>query len=72
MTWSYKTNVGTFIIQPWQGRFGLFINNDCLGSYHSPEAAADDVFMCATGHYEWDRRLSVNHPCELGEWQRTG
>ena len=70
MYWTYRSNVGTFWIKPdGRGRFTLGLNSDALGSYHSAYAAADDVYMCATGYFEWDRKLSVMEPTDLGEWQ---
>ena len=69
MTWTYKTDVGTFWIQPnSNGRFTLGIDNDALGSFSTPEGAADDVYMCATGYYPWDKKLSVLEPTDLTEW----
>lgn len=70
--WFYKSKVGTFKIIPGSnGRYLLYIGDENLGSYHSPDAAADDVYMCATGHYPWDKQLTVTSPTDLGEWQRT-
>jgi hypothetical protein len=71
MIYLYKTGIGAFSIQPdpnEPGRWRLYIDDLWLGSYASPEQAADDVYMCATGFYEWDRQLTVDHPEDLGEW----
>ncbi|MCL1985468.1 MAG: hypothetical protein FWG59_03370 [Betaproteobacteria bacterium] len=69
MRFAYKTDVGTFTIAPDRsGYWTLFIGSEGLGSYATPEMAADDVFMCESGHWEWDRRLIVYHPCDLSEW----
>lgn len=44
--------VGTFWIEPrHDGRWTLGVNDMALGSYHSPESAADDVACQATGHH---------------------
>ncbi|MDR2891574.1 MAG: hypothetical protein LBV80_00585 [Deltaproteobacteria bacterium] len=60
-----------FTIAPdGRGRWNLFMDSECLGNYVSAESAADDVFMCATGCWEWDEQGSVSHPCDLGEWTR--
>jgi hypothetical protein len=69
MHWIYKSNVGTFWIKPdHNNRFILGINDDALGSYLNPIQAADDVYMCATGYWEWDKQLTVNCPTDLSEW----
>ncbi len=68
----YKTRVGTFWIasQPnAPGNFYLGVDDDILGPYYSPEAAADDVYSQSTSHYEWDAiDESVTSPCDLSEW----
>lgn len=71
MAYFYKTSIGSFSIRPdphGPGRWCLYIDDLCLGSYASPEMAADDVYLCATGFYEWDRQETVDHPAELAEW----
>ena len=71
MIWAYQTRIGTFWIRADRsGRFVLGVGDVGLGSYHSPHAAADDVYMCATGHWEWDRQGHVTEPTDLTEWQR--
>jgi len=68
--WIYKSRQGTFWIKRREdGRFLLGIDEEALGSYHRPEAAADDVYNCATGHYAWDAQLTVTEPTDLSEWQ---
>lgn len=67
--WVYNSKVGTFKIkQRPDGRFSLHVGDEYLGSYISPQQAADDVFMCATGYWPWDRQLMVDHPEDLSEW----
>lgn len=68
------TAVGTFWIRPHDfGRWGLFIEKDgeteLLGSYHSPEAAADDVYTQHTGWDTWDIPIRHDAPVDLGEWE---
>jgi hypothetical protein len=71
MVWVYKSKRGSFSIRRLQnGRFGLYVGDEMLGSYHTPEAAADDVFMCVTGHDPWDNQLTVDYPADLGDWQQ--
>lgn len=70
--WFYKTEIGTFkIIRQSNGRYGLWMEDDLLGNHPSPQSAADDVFMCATGHWPWDQRLMVTEPTDLGQWQQV-
>ena len=68
----YKTRVGTFWIAPQPnvpGRFWLGVDDEALGSYHSAEAAADDVYSQSTGYYEWDAiEEPVTSPCDLSDW----
>ncbi len=65
----YKTDAGTFWIkQESNGRWTLRLNGEALGSYNSPEQAADDVYMQATGSYEWDSKDEILEPTDLGEW----
>ena len=45
--WYFETRAGIVSIRPVGGRFGLFLGDENLGSYHSPMAAADDA---AGGH----------------------
>ncbi|NJK58869.1 MAG: hypothetical protein HC939_24290 [Pleurocapsa sp. SU_5_0] len=69
MSWSYKIKSGTFWISPQSnGRYLLSINNQALGSYHSPQSAADDVYQCATGYDAWDNKGSCLEPTDLSEW----
>lgn len=68
-----KTKAGVFWIAPQPGtlgRFSLGINDLPLGSYHTPEAAADEVHCHATGWGDWDILVSVNFPAELSDWTR--
>ena len=71
--YSYRTKFGTFFIRAHPrlaGRWLLQIGDETLGSYHSPLAAADDVYCQATGYYEWDTmRPSPLQPTDLSEWQ---
>jgi hypothetical protein len=70
----YKhTAVGTFWIRPDNVHgWSLFIDEDgnveLLGSYSSPEAAADDVYTQHTGWNEWDIPNRPDVPTDLGEW----
>ena len=50
--------------------FTLGINDEALGSYQNPQAAADDVYLCVTGYWPWDKLSSVDQPTDLSEWDR--
>jgi hypothetical protein len=66
----YKSPIGTFTIKPQaDGRWGLWFQDDKLGSYQSAVAAADDVYCRATGNYDWDSRDEVDVPTDVGEWE---
>ena len=74
MKYFYKTNVGVFAIIPdheIRGSWRLYIGDLWLGSYESAIHAADDVYLCVTGFYEWDKRGVVDHPEGLDEWTAT-
>ncbi len=74
MVWYYKTRVGTFHIRPDaynRHRWSLWIDDENLGSYDSPDAAADDVYTQHTGWNEWDSLPSVTQPTDLTEWRRA-
>jgi hypothetical protein len=71
--WYYKTTFGTFKIkQQSNGYYGLWLSDELLGSYPSPEAAADDVYTQSSGAYEWDDHGPITDPTDLSEWQRFG
>lgn len=71
----FKSAVGTFWIAPhhgYPGRVSLGIGDDSLGSFASPEQAADDVYLHSIGLDAWDLRKSrQGDPCDLSEWQAT-
>lgn len=70
--WYYKTQIGTFQIRPGEsGVFDLWIHDDKLGSYLSPVAAADDVYMQVTTCNEWDALPSIDQPTDLSEWTKV-
>jgi hypothetical protein len=71
MIWAYQSTLGRFLIkQTSANRYELWLGEELLGNYPSPAAAADDVFLCATGHYQWDAQGAVNAPTDLSEWTR--
>ena len=70
MFW-FRTRVGTFrIAQSTDGRWHPWFEDEDLGSYHSAQAACEDL---AGGHTFWPScgdpsRLGL--PSEIGEWNR--
>jgi hypothetical protein len=71
MTYIYRSRVGVFFIVPNnQGGWWLGVDDERLGHFLSPQAAADAVYMQATGHYDWDCFPSVSGPTDLSEWER--
>lgn len=52
------------------GRFLLGVDDEELNLYYSPEAAADDVFMQATGWPAWDSLEPPKKPESLDDWVR--
>ncbi len=72
MFYFFKSKTGTFSIEPDEtcdGMFKLCIGGFWLDSYETAESAARDVYLHATGWYEWDRLEDSTVPCDLGEWE---
>jgi hypothetical protein len=73
MWYHYKSLVGTFWICPEPNnpsRYLLGIDDTALGSYHSSEAAADDVYTQSTGWSDWDMLDPVVEPTDLSKWEK--
>ncbi len=71
--WTYQTEIGVLWIRfdpRTRTRFLLGIDDEPLGWYYSPEAAADDVFLQKTGWSEWDSLSSPVKPKDLTDWVR--
>ncbi len=67
--YNFKTLIGLFTIKSYaNGGYILFLNDNAMGSYDSAEAAAENVAMCKTGIYEWDKQGSVEEPKSLSDW----
>lgn len=68
---SYDSPIGQFKIF-FNKKWLLLFNNECLGQYNDPVAAADDVYCQATGSYNWDAfdfSDSLEEvPTDLYEW----
>jgi hypothetical protein len=68
--WLFRTRIGEFRIQKLQNaRYGLYLEDELLGSYHSPDGAAEAVHTCSTGHAGWDGSGPVCTPGDLSDWQ---
>jgi len=70
--YQYHTRVGTVSLVPESGgRYKVMFDDENLGSYHSPEAAADDV---SGGHTfspcDGTDLGDLNIPGDLGEWEK--
>ncbi len=67
----YQTRRGPVHILPHQGRWIIMYDDENLGSYHSPDAAADDV----SGGHTFSPSNGVDFadldiPDGINEWER--
>ena len=72
MIYYYRINQNyVFFIKPLiYGNFGLFINDNLLGTYISPHAGADDVYHHFTGFDYWDELTYLDdEPYDLSFWE---
>lgn len=66
----YDSPLGVFTIRQEAGRFVLCLDDEILGRYASPNAAANDVYMQCTGSFAWDGCLLLpDAPTGLDDWQ---
>lgn len=70
--YQYHTSAGTVSLIPESlGRYKVMYSEENLGSYHSPEAAADDV---SGGHtFSPSNGIDLGElgiPGDLGEWDK--
>lgn len=71
--WRFTTRLGTFRIQELpNSRYGLYMDTELLGSYHSPQGATEAVYSCTTGHYGWDSGGPVIVLRDLSDWEHVG
>jgi hypothetical protein len=68
----FKTSAGTIWIrpQPKTDRYWLGIDDQRLGTYYSPSAAADDVYTRHTGWQPLDALPRSELPRDLSRWTR--
>jgi hypothetical protein len=74
MIYSYKTPVGTFVIKPQINNpnyFGLWVGDECYGSYANAQTAASDVFSHVTGYYVWDVAIHLETSENLADWNAS-
>ncbi len=67
----YNADIGTFQIrQIGHLLYQLWIGEEMLGEYESPELAAADVAAFDSGYVEWDQLENKveNVPVDLAEW----
>lgn len=70
--YEYNADIGTFEIREVEHqRYELWIEDENLGSYESPESAAMDVATFNTGYIEWDRfeNEKGDFPANLSHWR---
>ena len=71
MEWFFRSRVGTWRIRAHGGRFVAMWEDESLGSYHTPEAALDDL----VGGHTWSPSSGADSskaglPDALSEWAR--
>jgi hypothetical protein len=72
--WFCDTEIGRFWIRfdpRTRHRFLLGIDDEPLGWYYSPEAAADDVVLQKTGWPSWDHLSGAGKSAEFSCWKRV-
>jgi hypothetical protein len=68
----FRSKAGTFTIgsdPTVSGCYELCIGGMWLGTYETPDRAAQDVLMRCTGWHDWDNRKDTDCPGEIGEWE---
>jgi hypothetical protein len=70
--YEYQTNYGLVSIIPTRdGRYIVMFQDEDLGSYHSPQAAVDDVSGGHTSSPSSGIDLgNLNIPGDISEWRR--
>jgi len=72
MIYLFNSPVGTFTIRSTEnGLFETYVNETLLATYQTPEAAALDVSLHATGWNAWDVLPGGAEPANLCEWQNV-
>lgn len=71
MTFSHRTRKGTFYISPGFGGWSIMFDGDNLGTYATPQQAAEDL---ANGYCSWPsfgNPSGLGIPEDLSFWQRS-
>ena len=73
-TYYYKSPIGLFFIRynPSKCKWELWMNDDVYGDFDTTIGAADNVYLHATGFYDWDK-LDGDYddvPTDIYEWER--
>lgn len=72
MIYIFRSSAGTFTILPDDqspDMYQLCIGGMWLGSYETPEKAAESISCKATGWFEWDRQEAPQCPQSLEGWE---
>lgn len=76
MIYQCKTRCCTFRLEPLpEGRWGIFVGDDCYSSCSSIKAAIDDIRSGVTGHDRWDDCYFDeydNVPEDIHKWEIVG
>lgn len=72
--YTYNSDIGTFEIrETGHERYELWLEEELLGAYESPEFAAKDVANFDTDYPEWDKFENEleNFPSTLSQWTKV-
>lgn len=72
--WLYKSPIGPiYIVQLYNGRYGMKYNGTVWESCDTPQAQADNVYCQCTGCADWDLFNAYGHfvPSSLDEWEKV-
>lgn len=72
--WRYQSPIGLLVIKRREdGRYVICYQDEIYGSWHSPDAAASDVYTHTTGCLAWDLLDGqvFDAPSDISEWERV-
>lgn len=64
--------LGEMRIVSCDGSWHLYLDDEFVESYYAPVRALDDLRSHTTGHHGWDRRVDLEVPEDLREWELLG
>jgi hypothetical protein len=68
--WVYHSPVGMFEIYPvFEDLYSLWLADEPIGVFKTPEKAARAVFFKHTGDRAWDGLITHSGPADLSEWE---